>query len=202
MKHIDEMRIGQYAGLTHEIQRMLYAGQIDFELVKFQLGRLTQNDMQGIVGQVATFRQVRAPGSLEPTIQRLREKRWLASEIPEVVIQHAIESCAEVPSGTMLDVVKVPLWMIGKSFSGTKEVFKAAKAKWLSSEHNSWLPLVMIDQHQGSSDGNTTFLLKKFGKFDRWSLTASPGSTVRVRMEYPDHWFLCKDNSHCFVREV
>lgn len=202
MKHIDEMQIGQYAGLTHEIQRMLYAGQIDFELVKFQLGRLTQKSMQGIVGQVPTFRQVRAPGSLQPTIDRLRKKRWLDSEIPEVVIQHAVESCAKVPNGTILDVIKIPLWMIGEHFDTTKAVFKAVRERGLSSDHNSWLPMVMVDQCRDANEGNASFLLKKFGRFDRWSLTSSPGSSTRVRMEYPDHWFLYRGNSHCFVREA
>lgn len=202
MKHIDEMQIGQYAGLTHEIQRMLHTGKIDFELVKFQLSRLTQKSMQGIVGQVPTFRQVRAPGSLQPTIDRLKEKEWLDLEIPEEVIQHAVESCAEVPSGTMLDVIRIPLWMIGKRFDETKDVFKAARANRLSSDHNSWLPMAMIDQGQNDNEGNASFLLKKFGRFDRWSLTSSPGSSTRVRIDYPNHWFLYRNNSHCFVREA
>ncbi len=202
MKYIDDLKVGQYTGLTHEVLRMLYAGQIDFELVKFQLGRLTQKSMQGIVGQVPTFRKVRAPGSLQPTIDRLREEHWLDDKIPEEVLLHAIESCATVPSGTVLDVVKIPLWMIGEYFDETKAVFKEAKNHRLSSDHNSWLPLVLIDQFRDSDGGNANFLLKKFGRFDRWALTASPGSSVRVSMEYPNHWFLFSGNSHCFVREA
>lgn len=181
---------------------MLYAGQLDFELVKFQLGRLTQKSMQGIVGQVPTFRRVKAPGSLLPTISHLREKRWLDTKIPEELIQHAVESCAKVPPGTMLDVIRIPLWMIGEQFDETEAVFEAAKNHRLSSDHNFWLPMVIIDQFRNANDGNASFLLKKFGGFDRWSLAASPGSTVRVLMEYSDHWFLYRDNTHCFVREA
>jgi hypothetical protein len=202
MKNIDDMKTGQYAGLTHEILRMLYAGQIDFELVKFQLGRLTQRSIQGIVGQVPTFQRVRAPGSLQPTIDRLRENGWLDSKIPDQVIQHAAESCAQVPRGTILDVVKVPLWMIGDHFDETKAIFKAGKDHRLLSDHNSWLPLTLIDQFKDPNGGNATFLLKKFGQCDGWSLTSSPGSTVRVSMNYSGHWFLYRGNSYCFVREA
>ncbi len=181
---------------------MLYAGQLDFELVKFQLGRLTQKSMQGIVGQVPTFLQVLAPGSLQPTITRLRKKHWLDPKIPEVLIQDAVESCAKVPHGTMLEVIKIPLWMLGEGFDRTEAVFQAAKNHRLSCEHNSWLPMAIIDQFQNTNEGNASFLLKNFGKFDRWSLTASSGSSVRVYIEYSHHWLLYRGNSHCFVREA
>jgi hypothetical protein len=202
MTHIAPLEVAEFAGLTHEIQRMLYGGQLSFELVKFQLGRLTQKSMQGIVGQVPTFKQVRAPGSLQPTIDRLREQGWLSSKIPVEVIQQALQSCAGVPSGTLLDVVKLPLWMLGEHFTETREVFKAAKSNRLSDEHNSWLPFAIIDQFRHSDGGNAEFLLKGFGGFKKMALVASPGSNPRLRIEWPTRWFYYSGTEYCFVREA
>jgi hypothetical protein len=168
------------------------------ELAMFQLRRLTQNSSQGIIGQVPTLMRVRAPGSLQATLNRLEEKHVLDREIPQELIRAALETCTRVPAGTMLDVVKVPLWMLGDYDCSKKSVLKAARAAKLSYEDNVWLPFAMIDQ--GHKEGNADFLFDMSARFDRYSLTASPGSSNQVSGDWADHWFLFSGNSHCFVR--
>ena len=198
MRNLSDIDAGKILGLQHEIIQMLQYAKLKPEEVIFQLKRLADGNKQGLIAQLPTLYQVRAPGGMKPTMERVKDRRRLSLQVQNwpSLCKTAVESYpSDLQGGTMLDVVNVPLWMLGDDFSTSRQVLRAARKRGLRGEYNSWLPFVIADT-VSHTETRTKFLLPD--RKDDLCLCHSATNSSQAGIDMAKYFY---SESFCFVRD-